>query len=330
MTNRVCHLDGCTMNQTGVCALNHEPDQCPNYIEENVVPQDIGGAVLDAPTSNPTFPPSGALGTEDVSLMLSKRYGRVIGVLGAPDSGKTASLVSMYLLLANNAMPGYSYADSRSLIAFEEIARGSRRWTEGGATDQMTTHTELRDDRSAGLLHLRLRRRSDSKRFDFYVPDLPGEWTNELIDQNVAHRFDFLKSADVVWIMMDGSAFFEPQRRALAVHRTCRLIDRVVALMPMRPPKLLLVVTRLDLGVPEEVKIAPILRRATENGLSIEVCHIASFSDAQAVTPAGKGIEELIDRTFASTPGTISFWPDTPITSEVSRQILHFRRNESE
>lgn len=309
------------MSQTGVCALNHEPEQCPNYREEATLPDSLGEAVLEAPTSNPTFPLSGALGTTDVSLMLSKRYGRVIGVLGAPDSGKTASLVSMYLLLANNAMSDYSYADSRSLIAFEEIARGARQWTEGGAAEEMTTHTELRDDRAAGLLHLRLRRKSDSRRFDLFVPDLPGEWTDELIDQNVAHRFDFLKSADVVWVMMDGSAFFD-QRRALTVHRTCRLIDRIATLMPTRPPKLLLVITRLDLGVPEEAKIAPVLKRAATNGLSMDVCHIASFSGAQATTPAGKGIEELIERTLASSASAMPFWPDDSAEWETSRHIL--------
>lgn len=329
MTERVCRLDGCTMSQTGVCALSHQPDQCPNYMEETLLPESLGEAVLETPASNPTFPLSGALGTADVSMMLSKQYGRVIGVLGAPDSGKTASLVSLYLLLANNVMSDYSYADSRSLLAFEEIARGARRWSEGGATDEMTTHTELRDDRSAGLLHLRLRRKSDSRRFDLFVPDLPGEWTNELIDQNVAYRFDFLKSADVVWLMMDGSAFFD-QRRALAVHRICRLIDRVAALMPTRPPKLLLVITRLDLGVPEEAKIEPILRRAATSGLSIEVCHIASFSDVQAVTPAGQGIEELIARTIASSASEIPFWPDSPEAWETSRQILQNGKHESE
>lgn len=321
---KACHVDGCTVNQTGVCVLANDPASCPNYQEVDEILESLGGAVLTPPVQNPTFPRSAALGSDDVSAMLGQRYGSVVGLLGAPDSGKTASLVSMYLLMANNAMSGYTFARSRSLIAFEEIARGARRWTSAGPPDQMTTHTEMGDDRSAGMLHLRLQRRTDRKKFDVFLPDLPGEWTNAFIDQNVSERLDFLKSANAIWLMMDGSAFFQPERRAHAVHRMCRLVDRLGEVLSGRRANVILVVTRRDLGLPDSSRIQPIVSRALGHGISLKVAHIASFSGDQAGIPAGMGISELLDETLRSDFQADTFWPDEPAGAPHARQALNF------
>src|SRR5206468_4014081 len=110
------------------------------------------------------------------------------------DAGKTAALVSLYLLVSRDKLGGRHFADSRSLMGFDQISHGARRWNEGALPDQLTVHTELGDDRSAGFLHLRLRS-DDGETVDILLPDLPGEWTAALIDSNRVDRLEFLKTA---------------------------------------------------------------------------------------------------------------------------------------
>lgn len=107
-------------------------------------------------------------------------------------------------MVANAALNGWTFADSKSLMGFEEIARGARDWNEGSPPDQMTMHTEMTDDRRAGFLHLRLVRKSDGRRVDLALPDLPGEWTTKLVTSAQSDRLEFMKAAEVTWIVLDG------------------------------------------------------------------------------------------------------------------------------
>ena len=59
---------------------------------------------------------------------MAQRYVRLVAILGEPAAGKTACLVSLYLLLARGRLEGFAFADSTTLRGFEEISRGARRW----------------------------------------------------------------------------------------------------------------------------------------------------------------------------------------------------------
>src|SRR5262249_55699493 len=149
----------------------------------------------------------------DIEQMMASRYVTVVGILGEPETGKTACLASLYLLVANAMLDGWTFADSRSLMAFESIARGARRWNDGHPPEQMTVHTEMADDRQPGFLHLRLRRSSDGRVVDFALPDLPGEWTKQLVRASRSDRFEFLRAADVIWLLVDGRDLANKERR---------------------------------------------------------------------------------------------------------------------
>ena len=107
-----------------------------------------------------------------------------------PDSGKTSCLVSLYLLLAHGNVGDFTFADSKSITALDELSRGARSW-DGGMPEQMTVHTKKGDGRSAGLLHFKLVRQSDRARLHLVIPDLPGEWSTDLIDNNRTDRLQF-------------------------------------------------------------------------------------------------------------------------------------------
>ncbi|RYZ88753.1 MAG: hypothetical protein EOP06_10410, partial [Proteobacteria bacterium] len=164
-----CTYEGCTVADTGRCALERDIATCAyrigNLSESKssetdagfTVNGDVSSPVLAAPEENPSFPPSTTLGLNEIETMMCSRYVTIVGILGDPESGKTACLASLYLLVSTAMLEGWSFADSRSLMAFEEIARGARRWNEGQPPEQMTMHTEMADERQPGFLHLRLR-----------------------------------------------------------------------------------------------------------------------------------------------------------------------------
>ena len=209
MSEAGCTNNECTVAQTGRCLLEHHPDECPHRVsgheadlDDDASPQH-GDPVLAPLEEGSRFLSSAALGMDEVRALMGKECYRLIGLLGDPDSGKTACLVSLYLLLAHGSLDGFTFANSKSLMALDELSRGARRWT-GAMPEQMTSHTERGDGRSAGVLHFKLMNISDRARLHLLIPDLPGEWTTSLIDNKRTGRLSFLQAADAIWVMVDG------------------------------------------------------------------------------------------------------------------------------
>ena len=329
MSETRCLNSECTVAQTGVCLLNYQPaDECPNWVSDHK--EDLtdetslthAEPVLPAPEDNPRFPPSVALGVEDVCALMGKEYCRVIGLLGVPDSGKTACLVSLYLLLAHNSVDDFTFADSKSLMALDELSRGARIW-QGTMPEQMTAHTELGDSRSAGFLHFKLNRKSDCTRLHLLIPDLPGEWSTDLIDHNRTDRVKFLRAADTIWVMVNGQTLIEKDERLGTIHRTNLLIDRIAEFFSPDVPTVRLVVTHLDLGKPDEESLQKLREHVAQNGIDLSISYIASFSKTEEI-PAGAGISDLIAKTVAGPISGGDFWPDGLETAYGSRSALRF------
>jgi hypothetical protein len=247
---------------------------------------------------------------------MARRYVTVVGILGDPESGKTACLASLYLLVSNGALKDWSFADSRSLLGFESIARGAREWNHGTPPEQMTVHTEMADDRQPGFLHLRLKRRCNGQRVDLALPDLPGEWTKALVRTAEVDRFEFLRSADVLWLMLDGKALLEREQTQGCITRLGQLVGRLMEMMgPNALPKLLVVITHRDAGVPAESLLARLHRELAKHGTTADIHSVASFADtnpdAFAQAKPGEGIEALINATVLRAAEHHLFWPST-------------------
>ena len=326
MSETGCANNECTFAQTGICLLNNQPDECSHRISGNEA--DRGGdtspthgdPVLESPEDSPRFPPSAVLGMDDVRALMGKECCRLIGLLGAPDSGKTACLVSLYLLLARNSLDGFTFADSKSLTALDELSRGARSWP-GAMPEQMTAHTERGDGRSAGFLHFKLMRRADRVRLHLLIPDLPGEWATSLIDKNRTGRLSFLQATDAIWVMVDGRTLTDKAQRQGAIHRVSVLIDRLAAFLSPDIPPMRLVVTRLDLKKPAEETLQQLRDYAARRGINLSVSHIASFSKTEGMTP-GAGIADLIAQTVMGPIADGDFWPDVPGAAFGSRYAL--------
>jgi len=338
-----CSFEGCTVDETGVCALERDPPTCTNRVvkraggAEMANASDIDGAalqsgdqlgapVLDQPARTTAFPSSRTLGLEGLNTLMGGRYVNVVGILGDPESGKTACLASLYLLVSHAVLQGWSFADSKSLTAFEEIARGARDWNEGEAPGEMTVHTELADDHGPGFLHLRLVRLSDGRRVDLALPDVPGEWTQALVNTAQSARLNFMKAAEAIWIVLDGRTLANIEKRQALIARVGQLAGRLNTMLEGRMPRLIVVVTHRDSFTLDENVTNRLQAELARRLVKAEMIGVAPFSDSPDHTPAGFGIAELIDLTVGKAAERPIFWQSTEVR-EGARAYLSYRRN---
>ncbi|TFW31767.1 TRAFAC clade GTPase domain-containing protein [Massilia horti] len=337
-----CNFEGCTVDETGICALERDPSTCGNRVSNEAVgaisadapvdevtsqPGDrLGAPVLEQPVRMSPFPSSRRLGLEDLNAMMGARYVNVVGILGDPESGKTACLASLYLLVSHAMLKGWSFADSRSLAAFEEIARGARDWNDGKAPEQMTVHTELADDHSPGFLHLRLVRLSDGRRVDLALPDVPGEWTQALVNTARSDRLDFMKSAEAIWIVLDGRTLADIEKRQGLIARVGQLAGRLNTMLDGHVPRLMVVVTHRDLHILNDNVADRLQKELIRRGAKAEIVGVAPFSDHPDEVPAGFGMAELIDLTVGRPAERPTFWQSSE-PAESDRAYLSYRRD---
>lgn len=325
-----CTKDNCTVADTGICIAENEAATCPFRIKTpgEGEPAETPEPPLSEPSQNPTLPHSRSLTPEAAAKLMAARYQTLVGILGDPDAGKTGALVSLFLLISRAKLPGYSFADSKTLSAFNEISQGALDWDENDPPEQFTQHTEMADPRKPGFLHLRLRR-GESEKIDFLLPDLPGEWSQSFIDEDNNERLQFLRGADVIWIMMDGSRLRQASMRGHVVHRTQLLISRLRELIGDMPP-LVLVLSRRDGGeVPSSV-LAPLTEEAAKDGLRVSVVQIASFGDENAEAKPGFGIVELMETCRPEVPELLPTWRDVGPQPDEVRSMMRYRVREQQ
>ena len=300
-----CAQPNCTVAETGTCLLNNELSTCPQRIAAQEAEATSG-----AETEGAHFPTSRAYTLDDAKALMAERYVHVVGVLGESDAGKTGCLVSLYLAVAQRQLDGFGFADSRTLMGFEEVSQGARRWNEGRMPEQLTDHTVLDDERTAGFLHMRLRRSDGSGVLDLLCSDLPGEWTRDLIEANRVDRLAFLRRADVIWLVVDGRETVDPERRQVCFNRVSTLIGRLADFLD-DPGRLILVVTRRDLTAPDSTMVDRMCAAGTRCGFETECVEVASFADEGAEVKAGVGIARLIELTTVPATGARMVWERT-------------------
>lgn len=323
----ICTYENCTFVETGSCLLNNDPESCPHRDENDKtdapLPELDPVAISEEPKGKIAIPDSFALTLNQVEDLMTRRYVHLVGILGEPNAGKTAVLLSLYLLLSRNLLKGYSYADSGTLMALDEISQGARIWNEGRLPDQVTTHTKGIDERTAGFIHLRVKSNDSAKRFDITLPDLPGEWTTSLIEKNRRDRLTFLRRADALWIMVNGEELSQPSSRQVVIHRVTLLIQRIAEIIH-RETTLILVISRKDRATPDTGAIEAICDEANRRHMDLKVAVIASVSEKESITP-GAGVSDLIDLTLRSLRNTPSFWPLDEHHQPEARMLLAYR-----
>ena len=299
-----CITQDCTVADTGTCLLSNDPSSCPHRLAAEDKGEQATSEV-DLP-SRAAFPGSRACTLSDARGLMAERYVHLVGILGEPNAGKTGCLASLYLSVGQKCIDGLAFADSRTLMGFEEISQGARRWNDGRIPEQFTDHTVLPDDRTAGFLHIRLASSHQEKSVDLLCSDLPGEWTTELIDGNRVDRLQFLKRADAIWLVVDGRETVALEKRQVCLQRTKMAIGRLGSFLA-RGRRLILVITRLDEQTPDDSVVQEICDEGNRCGFETESVVVASFSKDGSEVPPGTGIGRLIEltTTFDRSPGVV-------------------------
>lgn len=341
---RGCETPNCTVALTGICIRGRDADTCEDRLPDDGTdaPTDVEGvgdagvdadvtamlADLPEPVARAQMYPGLELGLDDARRLNSRTRCHLIGILGAPDAGKTAALVSLYLLLARARLASFRFGNSRSLMAFEQLARGSRRWEDGNIPHQLTGHTKLEDPRSPGFLHLRLSRVANEAAFDLLLPDLPGEWTDELIDNDEHDRLSFLSDAKALWVMADGVVFVDPDRRKDPIGRTKSLLTRMAKFAPLMVPLIFVLTRRDQSGAIPPGTFDGVVQRARDLGFTnVSVLEVASFAAPETGVAAGLGIEELLERSLVPEDEPPPMAATSRETPTDARQMLRFRRH---
>jgi GTPase SAR1 family protein len=264
------------------------------------------------------------LGLSEANDVLSANHGYLVGILGSQDVGKTCLLVSLYLLATHGSLlPRFCFADSRTIKGFELRGRRLRNWPKRESTainQRMTERTFIEDDRSPAFLHLamQVQRNEDFSspgRFDLLLTDLPGEWTDDLIDSSSkASRFDFLRRADTVVIVIEAPSLLSPRRR-ITQNRIEILLQRLrddVKLSPLVP--ILLVITKTDMVDDKPVNVVEnLLNKANGFGFKSQVEWVSAFSTNPERMASGTGISAIVDyctQSFQTQLGAESDLPD--------------------
>lgn len=329
MGNPTCSKPECTVRETGICFLSQpDPKACPNVVAEDgtsastTVPTGARVAVPVAGSAARTFHSGLELGVADSAELMRGRYAHVIGIVGSYDAGKTCFLLSLYLLAANGLLsPKYSFAGSATLEGFEQRAHRVRRWNKGALPAQLADHTILADARQAAFLHLALRN-SDGERSDLLLTDLPGEWSNDLVDRAAtADRWRFLRRADGVILVIDGPLFMGPQRHS-ELQRAKHLLSRLVGSVGLdKSLPVVVLVSKCDLiKMQRPPLVDDLAQHAKDLGLSVEVVLSAAFSSTPETTANGTGVLTAIEAAVRREPAHA---PPRPAYAPLPGRFFH-------
>jgi hypothetical protein len=250
MTRR-CRHENCFPDTT--CALGHlDRADCEYWAAAGEAKEEASGSWTELEVSDIPWN-SYALGTSDLAILGGRGRPVVVGLIGAPDSGKTSLLVYLYMwLLENGELPGWGFAGSWTLGGWESVVQYSR-WT-GEPPPSFPPHTSS-TGRFPGLLHLSLRNGDGALR-DVLFTDAPGEWFTQWAkapaDDSAAGARWVFQHANALLLLADSDALANSGRLPQARRATRNLVERVAAVAPHIP--LGFTWTKTDIEVPEPTR----------------------------------------------------------------------------
>jgi hypothetical protein len=303
-----CIKSECTLATTGICLLKKSPQECEHHrtipISASVARPHLQESQL---RSQQRFHTGIEMGTEDAVTISRSSYTRLIGVLGATNSGKTCLLSSLYLLASNGLLGDrFRFAGSLTLKGFEDRARHAREWTSGSFPEQLAEHTRLLDPRAPSLLHMALAETGKlARRRDLLFTDLPGEWTSQLVARaDTAARLAFLARADGVIVVLDGPSFASPFTRHTESMNACMLLGRLCSELKLDPSiPLVLAVSKkdqIDGNVPASVE--DVAHEARQLGFSPATMATCAFSSNPSKFAAGDGVVDIVAHILNAQP----------------------------
>jgi Double-GTPase 2 len=240
-----------------------------------------------------------ALTTEQANSLAARRRPTVLVLAGAIGCGKTSVYAAIYERLGRGPFGGYTFAGSETIPGFEQRCHWWR--TDSGTTEQYMRHTQAED---LPWLHIRL---GDVERREPVRDLLFGDFDGEFFDQFASNlmqavQLPFLRRADHVGLVIDGSNIASPVNRAAEQQRVEYLLARLLEPGTLASPEALsLIVTKIDCLNPEEdlsgaeSTLADINHRANDLAQrTLPMLRLAVHSYDPRY-PLGHGLETLLE-----------------------------------
>ncbi len=243
-----CKQAACTVHETGLCLESLEPGECSHSIIQEV----------DTPSSSKDFEQVYSEEDEVVYLRSGKHFEehelslithdvpiQLVLLLGAPNSGKTTLLASLFDQFQKNPVAGYNFAGSKTIYGFERRCHKARYSGIVGATPD----TDRTSVMNPVYLHLCLRKKGnsiDSKHLIF--TDVSGELYEQIQGQSKEmENFSLLRRADHICYLLDGESLTENGKRQRIKNRFKKFLERGIECnMVSKDKPISVLISRLD------------------------------------------------------------------------------------
>ncbi|RQZ85412.1 hypothetical protein DF058_32100 [Burkholderia cenocepacia] len=244
------------------------------------------------------LPDALALETPRVNRVLTAFHSRMVGVIGAYDSGKTSIIAGLYDLFQIGPVSGAIFAGSSTLHGLELICHDAR-----AASNRDEPHSERTKRGEVRFYHVDMRQ--DGELRSLLIADRSGEEYEEVADlaANASAMFE-LRRADVITILVDGRRLASPVERADTMGAIPLILQGMVENGAFaRKPNIAVVLTKDDIVQASDRK-ERIMRDfhaivdSIKNGFSSSFGEIERFvtcaSPKDAAAERGRGLAGLL------------------------------------
>ncbi|WP_133645219.1 TRAFAC clade GTPase domain-containing protein [Paraburkholderia flava] len=301
-TDVICANRQCRVAGDGKCLEGYEElSRCPYYGRE--LGAEAGDASSHEEHQENTFDgirlqDASALQTPRANRVLTILPSRMIGVIGAYDSGKTSVIAGLYDLFQNGPVSGALFAGSSTLHGLELICHDAR-----VASNRDEAHSERTKRGEVQFYHVDVRQ--DGELRSLLIADRSGEEYEEVADlaSNASAMFE-LRRADVITILVDGRRLASPVERADTMGAIPLILQGMVENGAFaRKPNIAIVLTKDDVVQVSARKdrVMHDFQAVVENinnSFGRSFGEIASFvtcaSPKDATTERGKGLAALL------------------------------------
>lgn len=301
-TEVICANRQCRVSGDGKCLEGYEQlRQCLYYGREPEAGEEDG--FIHEEHVEHTFdgirlPDAMALETSRANRVLTVLPSRMIGVVGAYDSGKTSVVAGLYDLFQIGPVSGALFAGSSTLHGLELICHDAR-----VASNRDEAHSERTKRGEVRFYHVDVRQ--DDELRSLLIADRSGEEYEEVADlaANASAMFE-LRRADVITILVDGRRLASPVERADTMGAIPLIIQGMVENGALaRKPNIAIVLTKDDVVQASERKDRVMrdfqaIVDGIENSFGGSFGEIASFvtcaSPRDAAVERGKGLAALL------------------------------------
>ncbi|MBJ9678980.1 TRAFAC clade GTPase domain-containing protein [Burkholderia gladioli] len=301
-TDVTCSNRQCRVGEDRKCLEGYEEfSRCPYYgrelgeeAEYASIPDERPKDTFDGIRLRDAF----ALEAPCANRVLTILPSRMIGVIGAYDSGKTSIIAGLYDLFQNGPVSGAIFAGSSTLHGLELICHDAR-----VASDREEAHSERTKRGEVQFYHVDVRQ--DGELRTILIADRSGEEYEEVADlaANASAMFE-LRRADVITILVDGLRLESPVERADTIGAIPLILQGMVENYAFaRRPNVAIVLTKDDVVQASARKervmkdfqaIVENIRNSFGNSFGEIASFVTCASPKNATAERGRGLAALL------------------------------------